>query len=90
MRGHPSSRLGAISSWTFTGTLTLVLSATAVALMSHAPTGRAPLAEPTGAHSPTSVPSTLAPAPVVTYTYSGDDGSSGAYGSSASGGYGDD
>ena len=93
-----------VSSWTFAGALTLVLSTTAVALMSHAPTGRAPLSEPLGAHStpttvsPSGAPTTAAPAPstvapmpaTVTYTYSGDDGESSAYGSSASGAYGDD
>lgn len=101
MRGHLSSRVRAISSWTIAGTLTLVLSTTAVALMAHAPANRAPLSEPIAAHSsPTTVPSeapvtseapttappaptTLAPVPTtVTYTYSygGDDNSSGAYG----------
>ena len=80
----------AVSSWSVAGALTLVLSTTAVALMSHAPTDHAPLSEPIAAHSsPTTVPSseappttsppvaptTLAPVPTtVTYTYSYSEG----------------
>ncbi|HET9090735.1 MAG TPA: hypothetical protein VFN54_10660 [Acidimicrobiales bacterium] len=105
MRGHLSGRVRALSSWAVAGTLTLVLSTAAVALMMHA-SNPAPLSNSLSANSaPTTVPNTpaapptMAPAPaVVTYTYSGDDGasgddgspSSGTYGSSASGSYGDD
>ena len=52
----------AVSSWSVAGALTLVLSTTAVALMSHAPAERSPLSEPIAAHSsPTTAPSTEAP-----------------------------
>lgn len=93
-----------VSSWMVAGALTLVLSTTAVALMNHAPTSRAPLSEPIAAHStPTTVantgaptaappaPATVTPMPAtVTYSYGGDDGESSAYGAPASGAYGDD
>ena len=101
----------AISSWSVASVLTLVLSTTAVALMSHGP-GPGPLSEPIAAHSapattvpstevatsetPTSEPTTIAPpttlTPVpttVTYTYGGDDSSSGNA-VAPSGAYGDD
>ncbi|MDE3082439.1 MAG: hypothetical protein KGJ39_03365 [Acidobacteriota bacterium] len=102
VRGHLGSRVRAASSWVVAGALTLVLSTTAVALMSHAPSSHAPLSEPVAAHStpstaPSGSPTTsaastppLAPPATVTYTYSGDDGSSSSYGSPASGAYGDD
>ena len=63
MRGH-LSRVRAISSWTVAGTLTLVLSTTAVALMSHTAQDRAPLSEPVAARTTPTVP-TPGPEPVA-------------------------